>query len=211
MIAVALFGITDIGTFVIAFLILLILPGPGNLALITATARGGIKAGMVATLGVIIGDQIILWLATGGVAALLIRYPEWFQLMQWVGAGYLFYMGVILLRAPVKQPEMPVSALPIRQGSYIWHGLLVTLLNPKALIFYMAFFPQFIDPVHHQGLTTLLVMALLVAVITLVYGIVFCALAKKLAAPIRQRPRLILWLERLAGASLIFFAFNMLR
>ena len=207
----AFLGIVDVGTFVIAFLILLILPGPGNLALITATARGGIKAGMLATFGVIVGDQIILWLATGGVAALLIRYPQWFHLMQWVGANYLFYMGVMLLRPKLQQTQTLTPTLRMRQGGYIGHALLVTLLNPKALIFYMAFFPQFIDPVHHQGLTTLMVMALLVATITLLYGIVFCALAKQLAAPIRQRPRLILWLERLAGASLVFFAINMLR
>ena len=204
-------GINDVGTFVLAFLILLILPGPGNLALITATARGGVTAGMVATVGVIIGDQIILWLATGGVAALLIRYPEWFQLMQWVGAAYLFYLGAMLFRTPSKSTPKAATAVVMRQGSYLWQALLVTLLNPKALIFYMAFFPQFIDPVHHLGVKTLLVMALLVASITLLYGIIFCALAKKLAGPIRQRPHLIFWLERLAGASLIFFAINMLR
>lgn len=204
-------GINDVGTFVLAFLILLILPGPGNFALITATARGGVTAGIVATVGVIIGDQIILWLATGGVAALLIRYPEWFQLMQWVGAAYLFYLGAMLFRTPSKSTPKAATTVVMHQGSYLWQALLVTLLNPKALIFYMAFFPQFIDPVHHLGIKTLLVMALLVASITLLYGIVFCALAKKLAAPIRQRPRLIFWLERLAGASLIFFAINMLR
>lgn len=71
-------GITDIGLFVTAFLILLILPGPGNLALLTATSKGGIKAGMLTTLGVIAGDQTLMWSATGGVAALLFRYPSLF-------------------------------------------------------------------------------------------------------------------------------------
>lgn len=74
-------GVTDYGAFVIAFIIMLAIPGPGNFALITATGKGGIKAGLAATCGVIVGDQVLLWLAVAGVAALLVTYPAAFHLV----------------------------------------------------------------------------------------------------------------------------------
>jgi leucine efflux protein len=69
-------GVTDYGSFVIAVLVFLLIPGPGNLALITSTGKGGITGGLAATLGVILGDQVLMWLAVAGVAALLSAYPE---------------------------------------------------------------------------------------------------------------------------------------
>ncbi len=70
-----MFGIIDYGAFCVAVLIFLALPGPGTLALLTSTAKGGFRAGAAATLGVILGDQVLLWLAVAGVAALLAANP----------------------------------------------------------------------------------------------------------------------------------------
>ena len=66
-----MFGIADYGAFVVAVIVFLAIPGPGNLALLGATAQGGIRSGMAATLGVIAGDQALLWLAVSGISALL--------------------------------------------------------------------------------------------------------------------------------------------
>ena len=76
-------------SFVIAVIIFLMIPGPGNLALITSTGKGGIRGGLAATLGVILGDQVLMWLAVAGVAALLTAYPAAFHAVQWLGAAYL--------------------------------------------------------------------------------------------------------------------------
>ena len=84
-----MFGIADFGAFVAAFILLLFIPGPGNLALITSTSKGGIGGGLGATLGVILGDQVLMWSAVAGVAALLAAYPDAFAAVQWLGAGYL--------------------------------------------------------------------------------------------------------------------------
>ena len=70
-----LFGISDYGTFCFSILVFLALPGPGTFALLTSTAKGGFRAGAAATLGVIVGDQVLLWLAVAGVAALLAAHP----------------------------------------------------------------------------------------------------------------------------------------
>lgn len=197
-------GITDYGLFIVAFLILLVLPGPGNLVFMMAIGRGGFKGGLYTLLGVIVGDQIILWLATAGVAAFLISYPTAFKTLQWLGAIYLFYLGFALLKSKADAMEMKQLS-----GSYWQQGLLVTLLNPKAIMFYMAFFPQFIDAENYQGTQTIAIMALTVAVITCLYGFLFWLLLRLLIEPLRQRPQLVLWLKRLAGISLMFFALQL--
>ena len=82
-----MFGIADYPSFVIAVIVVLMIPGPGNLALITSTGKGGVGGGVAATLGVIAGDQVLMWLAVAGVAALLAAYPPAFRAIQWLGAG----------------------------------------------------------------------------------------------------------------------------
>jgi hypothetical protein len=101
-----------------------------------------VRGGLAATLGVIAGDQVLMWLAVAGVAALLAAYPPAFRAIQWLGAGYLAWLGLRMLLA--KPGDAPV--LQIRAGQYFRQAFAITLLNPKAIVFYMAFFPLFVDP-----------------------------------------------------------------
>src|SRR5437762_1833509 len=94
-----MFGVADYGAFVVAIIIFLAIPGPGNLALITSTGKGGIRGGLAATLGVIAGDQVLMWAAVAGVAALLLAYPAAFHAVQWLGAAYLAWLGAKMLLA----------------------------------------------------------------------------------------------------------------
>src|SRR3954470_13946029 len=122
-------GISDYGAFVIAVLVFLAIPGPGNVALMTSTAKGGIRGGLGATLGVIAGDQVLMWLAVAGVAALLTTYPAAFHAVQWLGAAYLAWLGGKMLLA--KPGAAPV--LNIRPHHYLRQAMTITLLNPKAI------------------------------------------------------------------------------
>ncbi|MCU7239099.1 LysE family transporter [Pseudomonas peradeniyensis] len=199
-------GVTDYGAFVIAFLILLAIPGPGNFALITATGKGGIKGGLAATFGVILGDQVLMWLAVAGVATLLAAYPAAFHVVQWAGAAYLAWLGLrMLLSKPGGAPRDSGMA----SGRYLRQTMMITLLNPKAIMFYMAFFPLFIDPVRHQGVVTFAFMALTVAGLTLLYGLVAVLLTHRLAERMRASPRIANLLERLAGACLVGFGIKL--
>jgi len=196
-----MFGIADYGAFVVAIIIFLAIPGPGNLALITSTGKGGIRGGLAATLGVIAGDQVLMWLAVAGVAALLAATPTAFSMVQWVGAAYLAWLGWKMLTA---QPgDAPV--LNIRPRQYFQQAAAITLLNPKAIVFYMAFFPLFVDPARHQGLITFAAMALTIAALTFVYGLVVVLLTHHLAERLRANPRITRGLEKLAGVFLIGF------
>lgn len=196
-----MFGIADYGAFVIAIIVFLAIPGPGNLALITSTGKGGIRGGMAATLGVIAGDQVLMWMAVAGVAALLAAYPAAFAFVQWAGAAYLAWLGWKMLTA--KPGDAPV--LNIRPRQYFQQALTITLLNPKAIVFYMAFFPLFVDPAHHQGLLTFGVMAATIAALTFAYGALVVALTRVFAERLRASPTATRWLNRLGGTLLLGF------
>ena len=200
-----MFGIADYGAFVVAIIVFLLIPGPGNLALITSTGKGGIQGGLAATLGVILGDQVLMWLAVAGVAALLSTYPAAFNAVQWLGAAYLAWLGGKMLFA--KPGAAPV--LHIRPHHYLRQALMITLLNPKAIVFYMAFFPLFVDPARHQGLTTFAFMALTIAALTFVYGLTVVLLTHFLAARLRANPVISGSLQKLAGLFLIGFGIKL--
>ncbi len=200
-----MFGIKDYGAFVAAIVLFLAIPGPGNLALITSTTKGGIRGGLGATFGVIAADQVLLWLAVAGVAALLAAYPPAFYAVQWLGAAYLAWLGLKMLMA--KPGSAPV--LNIQPRHYFRQAATITLLNPKAIVFYMAFFPLFVDPVHHQGLLTFGVMAVTIASITFIYSAIVIALTHHLAERLRASPRIGQTLEKIAGTFLIGFGLKL--
>ena len=194
-----MFGIADYGAFVVAIIIFLAIPGPGNLALISSTGKGGVSGGLAATFGVIAGDQILMWMAVAGVAALLAAYPSAFAAVQWLGAGYLAWLGLKMLTA--KPGAGPI--LNIRPRQYFQQALLITLLNPKAIVFYMAFFPLFVDPARHQGLLTFGVMAATIAALTFLYCAIVIGITRFAADRMRASPRLSVWLNRVAGTMLM--------
>lgn len=200
-----MFGIADYGAFVAAIVLFLAIPGPGNLALISSTGKGGIRGGFAATLGVIAGDQVLMWLAVAGVAAVLTAYPAAFFAVQWLGAAYLAWLGWKMLTA--KPGDAPV--LHIRPQQYFQQALGITLLNPKAIVFYMAFFPLFVDPQRHQGLVTFAAMAVTIAFLTLLYGLGVTLLTHWFAEKLRANPKVSAGLEKVAGLCLIAFGLKL--
>lgn len=198
-------GIADYGTFVAAIILFLLVPGPGNLALITSTSKGGVSGGLGATLGVMAGDQVLLWAAVAGVSALMSAYPNAFHAVQWLGAAYLAWLGSKMLLA--KPGAAPI--LKIKPHHYMRQSLFITLLNPKAIVFYLAFFPLFVDPAQHQGITTFGVMAATIAVLTFLYGLIVVILTYYLAERMRANPKIVMALEKAAGVFLIGFGLKL--
>ena len=200
-----MFGISDYGAFVAAFVLLLFLPGPGNLALITSTSQGGIRGGVASVLGLLLGDQVLLWMTVAGVAALLQSHPHLFMAMQWVGAAYLAWLGAKMVLA--KPGEGP--SIKITPGKYFKETMLITLLNPKAIMFYFAFLPQFIDPELHQGMTTFVFMAVTIAVLGFLYCFGVVLITHTMAERIRANPTMSAFLQKLAGLCLIGFGLKL--
>jgi threonine/homoserine/homoserine lactone efflux protein len=197
-----MFGVADYWAFVVAVIVFLAIPGVGNLTIITSTGKGRIAGGVAATLGVIVGDQILMWLAVAGVAAVLTAHPALFGLVQYAGAIYLAWLGVRMILA--KPGDAPVLDLQPRR--FFQQAMLITLLNPKAIVFYMAFFPLFVDPARHQGVATFGAMALTIAALTLLYCLIVICITHLAADRMRASPRVAAWLNRIAGTLLVGFS-----
>jgi leucine efflux protein len=194
-------GINDYWGFVAATLIFLMLPG--SFGVLTSTGKGGLRAGFAALAGIIVGDWILMLLAVIGVTALLKANPLAFHSVQYVGAGYLVYLSVRLVF--VKDGEHAPKLLRIGNGKFFRQLFLITLMNPKAIVFYMAFFPLFVDPAVHRGALTFAAMAGTISVCTVLYGGMLVISCNALARRFARSDRLTRWASRFAGLFLVGF------
>ncbi len=196
-------GISDLGTYVVAVILFLMLPGPGTFTLLTATARGGVRAGYATLAGLMLGDQILIAIAATGVAALLQAHPMLFAGLRYIGAAYLIWVGIQLLREPAAVSN---GSAAVDQGRrWFRQALLVGVLNPKAILFYMAFFPLFIDPATQRGALTLATMAMLIAVLSVAWCSVLIFGGQFIARRLAGYPRVGVWLRRGVGVCLVVF------
>lgn len=195
-------GVTDLVAFVVAVLVFLMIPGPGTFAVIASSAKGGLRGGYASLAGLMLGDWLLMIAAMIGVAAVLAAHPLLFRAVQYLGVAYLVWVGLQLLCA---RDGGVATLLPIGPGTYFRQGFLITVINPKAIVFYMAFFPLFIDPAAYQGAPTLALMGAIVSLLTLAYGTLLVVAGHGLAQRLRSHRTLGRWLSRLAGVALIGF------
>ena len=140
-----MFGITDLATYIIGTILIVILPGPNSLFVMSVASRFGIKAGYKGALGVYTGDMILIILTALGAASLLHAFPWLFILLKVVGATYLSYLGIKLLIAAyhtfkaVKTPEKVEEKQSLEQVKPFSTALTISILNPKAILFYLSF------------------------------------------------------------------------
>ena len=196
-----MFDIQNYASFVAAIVVFQLLPGPGTLAILNATARGGIRAGAGAVLGTIAGDFLYILAAVLGLAAVLAAYPQVLATAQWLGIAYLCWLGIKLLRAP-----RAVEASPSPRAAGYRHfreAFAVSLTNPKVVMFFMAFFPLFLRP--GAPALTLGAMMLHVVVISLAYQMTLVVAGNAVARRLARWPLARRVATRLAGVALIGF------
>lgn len=199
-------GITDIWQLIIATMVFLMLPGPGTFCMLTATGQRGLQGGFTSLAGLMLGDAVLMFLAAIGVAALLQANPLLFKGMQYLGAAYLAYLGIKLLTA---KKEEGGAVVPFSNVADFRRGFLVTLINPKAIVFYMAFFPLFIDPSLHQGSKTFVVMGSVISSCTLFYGSLLVLVGNAAAKRLARNRRIAAFASKAAGIFLIGFGIKL--
>ena len=201
-------GITDVWQLIAATAVFLMLPGPGTFCVLTCAAKHGARGGFVAIAGLMLGDIVLMFLAAIGVAALLHANPLLFKGMQYIGAAYLAFFGLRLLLAK-RDGEGAGSVLPFSNMADFRRGFFVTLMNPKAIVFYMAFFPLFIDPATEQGAVTFLAMGTVICTCTLIYGSLLVAIGNTAAKRLGRNRRIAGLASRAAGIFLIAFGIKL--
>ncbi len=186
--------------FVAASAVLLIIPGPTILAVISYSVAHGKRARLPLVAAVALGDSTALVLSLLGLGALLAASALWFTVIKWVGGLYLIYLGIKLLRAGVAPTELAVPAAPGSRLALFANTWLVTALNPKGMVFFVAFLPQFIsaaEPVRPQ-LWVLGVTFVVMATLNATLYAVFAGAARHLLASARAQRRF-----NLGGGSLL--------
>lgn len=136
--------------FLVAITALTLTPGVDTLLVMRNAARGGNRDGLLTSLGICSGLFIHAAISAAGLSVILLGSAELFMLLKLAGAGYLIWLGVQSLRSALRRSglhfDQPVTACPVSALTSLREGLLSNVLNPKTVIFYMAFLPQFIDP-----------------------------------------------------------------
>jgi homoserine/homoserine lactone efflux protein len=127
--------------FLLITLVLILIPGPIVTLVIATSASNGMRAGLVTVAGTSSGNAVLLAAITLGLGWILTHALTWFELLRFVGAGYLIWLGILAWRGAGR-----AAPLPPNDRVYFWRGFLVALSNPKTIAFFTAFLPQFVDP-----------------------------------------------------------------
>ncbi|RZL88646.1 MAG: LysE family translocator [Variovorax sp.] len=176
--------------FVAASAVMLIIPGPTILTVISYSMTHGRRANVPLVAAVALGDSTALAMSLVGLGALLASSAFWFTVVKWVGGLYLLYLGIKLLRAGVSPAELGTPAAPSSRWKLFANTYLVTALNPKGIVFFVAFLPQFIDPAADVTRQLWMLALTFVALATLnatLYAAFAGSAGKALASPRTQR------------------------
>lgn len=195
------------GSFVVAILIFQLMPGPGTLNVLRATADHGRKAGFAAVAGTLLGGLLCMGAAVSGLAAVMNGVPHLIQLVQWAGSAYLAWMGWCLLhRSRQAATAARAEAVPAL-GQHMRQALALSLTNPKVILFYFALFPLFLQ--HPVAAPTLAAMVLQVTGISLAYQSILVIVGNRVARRLGHRPSAGQIAQRVAGLLLMGFALRL--
>ncbi|MFF3498797.1 leucine efflux protein LeuE [Streptomyces sp. NPDC003247] len=207
-----MFGVIDLPTYLAGLVLIVLLPGPNSLYVLSVAARRGVRAGYTAAAGVWCGDTVLMTLSAAGVASLLQANAVLFGIVKYAGAGYLTWLAVGMLRAAWgmwrerREPaaERPEAAAPDERP--FRRALVVSLFNPKAILFFVAFFVQFVDSGYAYPALSFVVLGAFAQLASFLYLSALIFSGTRLADAFRRRRRLSAGATSAAGALFLGFA-----
>jgi leucine efflux protein len=208
----ATFGILDFWTFLVGTIFIVLLPGPNSLYVLSVAAQRGVRAGYRGACGVFAGDLILMLLSAGGVAALLKGSPTLFYVVKYIGAAYLCWIGLQMLRscwrtlrAKGTSSASSASAAPVQSSDPFRKALAISLMNPKAILFFISFFIQFVDPAFNRPWLSFVLLGLVCELTSFIYLTTIIFVGVRLAETFRRRRRLSACMSGGVGAVFIGF------
>ncbi|BFO14765.1 leucine efflux protein LeuE [Streptomyces sp. KM77-8] len=207
-----MFGVIDLPTYLVGLVLIVLLPGPNSLYVLSVAARRGVRAGYTAAAGVWCGDTLLMTLSAAGVASLLQGNAVLFGIVKFVGAGYLTWLAVGMLRAAwgmwrTRRDTDGTEASAAAAGERPFRrALVVSLLNPKAILFFIAFFVQFVDPGYAYPALSFVVLGAFAQIASVLYLSALIFGGTRLADAFRRRRRLSARATSAAGALFLGFA-----
>jgi threonine/homoserine/homoserine lactone efflux protein len=186
--------------FATASAILVLIPGPTVLLVVSYALGQGWRAALPMAVGVALGDFTAMTLSMLGLGALLATSAEVFTILKWIGAGYLIWLGIKLWRAGDTLDASPRTDT-VSAGKMLGHAWLVTALNPKGITFFVAFLPQFVNP-HADFVTQVIVFEATFLVLCISNALGYALVASRARSVVRNR-RTIRVFNRVGGSLLI--------
>jgi len=208
------YGVTDLWTYVIGAFGIILLPGPNSLFVLSVATARGVKAGYQGACGVFVGDTILLTLTALGAASLLRSNPALFMVVKYAGAAYLAWLGVNLVWAAIRKwqssdvadsPVAQAAEAPANLSHPFKRALVISLLNPKAILFLLSFFVQFIDPTYETPAVPFLILSAIVMAFSALYLSALIFAGARLAQVFRARKRLSGGLSSAVGGLFLWF------
>lgn len=187
--------------FAAASTILLIIPGPTIILVISYALGAGRATALWTVIGVFLGDLVAMTLSVIGLGALLAASATAFTILKWIGGAYLIWLGWKLFTAPVEARHLEGRAAGTSGVKMALHAFLVTVTNPKGIVFFIAFVPQFLTPAAPAAPQLAIMVAtftILAAINALVYALAAGELRERL-----KRPAILKWLNRGGGMALM--------
>ncbi|MBB6581932.1 leucine efflux protein LeuE [Ralstonia solanacearum] len=207
------FGITEFWTFLLGTIFIVLLPGPNSMYVLSVAARRGVRLGYQAACGVFLGDTILMVLSAAGVASLLKASPTLFYIVKYIGAAYLAWIGLQMLRGAVRNWRARQQSAVVEQKGALndeahpfRKALTLSLLNPKAILFFISFFVQFVDPHYALPALSFVVLGLVCQSCSFLYLTTIIFVGARLAAAFRARRRLAAGMSSGVGAMFIGFS-----
>ena len=206
------YGVTDIWTYVMGAFGIILLPGPNSLFVLSVATARGVKAGYQGAVGVFVGDTILLLLTALGAASLLRGNPTLFMVVKYSGAAYLAWLGVNLVWAAIQKwrsvevaTAHAVEETPANLAHPFKRALLISVLNPKAILFLLSFFVQFIEPTYESPAVPFLILSAIVMAFSCLYLSALIFAGARLAQLFRARRRLSGALSSAVGGLFLWF------
>ncbi|MEU9159501.1 leucine efflux protein LeuE [Streptomyces sp. NPDC048424] len=205
-------GVTDLPTYLAGLVLIILLPGPNSLYVLSVAARRGVRTGYKAAAGVFTGDAVLMLLTAVGAGALLRASPLVFTVVKFLGAGYLAWLAVGMMRGAWalwrtrRERDEAQAAEPGENERPYRRALLISLLNPKAILFLMSFFVQFVDPSYAYPALSFLVLGGLLQTGSFVYLTLLIFGGTRLSEAFRRRKRLSAGATSAAGVLFLGFA-----
>lgn len=188
------YGVTDLATFVLGTIFIVLLPGPNSIYVMTVASRSGAAAGYRGAAGIFVGDLILMVLAATGVASVFQAHPVLFIALKYAGAAYLAFLGLGLLRTAIARwrgtEVVKVEAAEVGPGRPFHVALAISLMNPKAILFYVSFFIQFVSPDYAYPALSFLILGTVVQICSMLYLSVLIFGGTWLADTFKRRRRL---------------------
>jgi threonine/homoserine/homoserine lactone efflux protein len=191
---------TTLLVFAIAAAVLVVIPGPNHVYIVTRSLVEGRSAGLASAFGVETGTLVHIAAAAIGLSALIASSAVAFETVKYAGAGYLIYLGIRALRSKDEPDLSSDGPKQPRQRTFV-DGVVVNVLNPKVALFFLAFLPQFVDPNQGSAATQIVVLGLLLATIGLASDVIYACVAGGLGSWLRRRPAFLRRQRQVAGCT----------